>query len=59
MKLGLIGQHIQKSKSPQLHELLGQKLNINTTYELFDCELDNEQALLALLNDLKQRGYRG
>ncbi|MCG6214329.1 quinate dehydrogenase [Vibrio furnissii] len=59
MKLGLIGQHIQKSKSPQLHELLGQKLNINTTYELFDCELDNEQALLALLNELKQRGYRG
>ncbi|MBY8273774.1 quinate dehydrogenase [Vibrio fluvialis] len=59
MKLGLIGQHIQKSKSPQLHELLGKKLNINTTYELFDCELENEQALFALLNDLKQRGYRG
>ncbi|WGY47484.1 MULTISPECIES: quinate dehydrogenase [unclassified Vibrio] len=59
MKLGLIGQHIQKSKSPQLHELLGKKLDIATSYDLFDCKLDNEQALYELLKDLKQRGYRG
>ncbi len=59
MKLGLIGQHIQKSKSPQLHRLLGEKLNIATRYDLFDCVLRDEQALRDLLTELKQQGYRG
>ncbi len=59
MKLGLIGQHIQKSKSPQLHELLGKKLAIETRYDLFDCQLRDEQALRDLLIELKQKGYRG
>ncbi len=59
MKLGLIGKHIQKSRSPELHHWLGQHNKNETTYELFDCELENESALLDLLLDLKSKGYTG
>ncbi len=31
MKLGLVGQHIQKSKSPQLHVKLGETYQIPTS----------------------------
>ncbi|MFV0575053.1 MAG: shikimate dehydrogenase family protein [Vibrio sp.] len=59
MKLGLIGQHIQKSRSPELQQWLGQHNQHPTTYELFDCELANESALLDLLLELKAQGYQG
>lgn len=59
MKLGLIGHHIQKSRSPELHSWLGKHNKQETTYELFDCELENEAALLELLLELKAKGYRG
>lgn len=59
MKLGLIGLHIQKSRSPELHHWLGNKNNNDTTYELFDCKFNNKSELLDLLLELKSKGYQG
>ena len=59
MKLGLVGQRIQKSQSKKLHEYLGEYYNLGATYDFFDIELDDPQALQAKFAELKELGYRG
>ncbi|MDW6005239.1 shikimate dehydrogenase family protein [Vibrio mangrovi] len=59
MKLGLVGQRIQKSQSKKLHEYLGEYYNLGATYDYFDIELDGHQALEDKLAELKEQGYRG
>lgn len=59
MKLGLVGQHIQKTQSNRLHTWLGQQYGLDVSYELFDMVLDDAKALSELLLDLQEKGYRG
>lgn len=59
MKLGLVGQHIQKTQSNRLHTWLGRQYGLDVSYELFDLVLDDTQALAELLHRLGEQGYRG
>jgi shikimate dehydrogenase len=59
MKLGLIGQNIQKSQSKKLHTYLGEYYGLDVSYDYFDIKLEDASALQAQLADLKAQGYRG
>jgi shikimate dehydrogenase len=58
--LGLIGQSIQGSRSPQLHEEEARQLGLRCLYQLHDLPLDTSAAQLdALLAAMQAVGYAG
>jgi shikimate 5-dehydrogenase len=58
--LGLIGQSIQGSCSPQLHEEEARQLGLRCLYQLHDLPLDTSAAQLdALLAAMQAVGYAG
>ena len=59
MKLGLIGQHIHKSRAKSLHESLGRKYKLDLTYQVFDRELAGKSGLDEMLSRLAEEGFRG
>lgn len=59
MKLGLIGRHIQKTRSNELHEFLGREYGIDVSYELFDRIIYSPEDLSQVLASLGREGYRG
>lgn len=56
-KFGLIGQGLSHSKSPKLHQIIGDKLSRNLTYQLFDLEHISQVKLL--IDDLRNSKYDG
>lgn len=60
-RVGLIGAHIQLSKSPALHMREGAAHGLDYTYELVDVEARGlpESALPELLAELETRGFAG
>ncbi|MEE2762250.1 MAG: shikimate dehydrogenase [Pseudomonadota bacterium] len=58
-KLGLIGQSIAQSRSPALHEMLGEELGLPVTYDLHEPADTSPQAFAQTLDSLRRQGYRG
>lgn len=56
MKLGLVGEKLSHSKSPQIHEELMKQRGIQGTYDLIEFSKDT---FVKDFNDLKNSGYRG
>ncbi|TNF09415.1 MAG: shikimate dehydrogenase [Bacillota bacterium] len=56
MNLGLLGKNISYSKSPVLHQTIGQFLNIPLSYELFDVEEDAIPTYISMLRSGKLNG---
>jgi shikimate dehydrogenase len=56
IKLGLIGKHISYSKSPVLHETIGQFLGIPLTYERFDIDEEEIPQYISMLRSGKLHG---
>ncbi|MDX9691814.1 MAG: hypothetical protein RBT45_05100, partial [Acholeplasmataceae bacterium] len=54
--LGLLGNQISYSKSPVLHQTIGQFLNIPLTYEKFDCEETELSKYIMMLRSGKLHG---
>jgi shikimate dehydrogenase len=54
--LGLLGRHISYSKSPVLHHTIGQFLNIELSYDLFDVEEENIPKYISMLRSGKLNG---
>jgi len=54
--LGLLGRHISYSKSPVLHHTIGQFLNIELSYDLFDVEEEDISAYISMLRSGKLNG---
>lgn len=59
MKLGLIGEGIGQSQSPDLHRRLGTLADLPTSYELFDARGQSDFDFFAQVRQLKEQGYRG
>lgn len=59
MKLGLIGRHIQKTRSNELHEYLGQHYNCPVQYDLFDQDFTTPSDLVRFMEQLGREGYQG
>ena len=59
LQLGLIGISISKSRSPALHEMLGELNGIETSYIMHDPENPAPQAFRDTLQTLIASGYRG
>ena len=59
IKLGLIGQSIQKSSAPLLHTLLGELHNIPVMYDLHEPADKSPEAFAFTLNRLREEGYTG
>jgi len=60
LKLGLIGNGIARTRSGDLHRLLGDLTGFDTSYELIDLELTARPATLAdTLASCRARGFRG
>lgn len=55
-RYGLIGKHIQHSKSPAIHQFMANKLGIKIKYELFDIE---SQEIPTLLKLMRKRAIHG
>ncbi|WP_111497552.1 shikimate dehydrogenase family protein [Marinobacter bohaiensis] len=58
-KLGLIGQSIAQSRSPALHEMLGEIHGLPVSYVLHEPEDSSPEAFRATLQQLRDQGYRG
>ena len=56
LRFGLIGKHISYSKSPGIHRVLAQHVDVDITYDLLDVD-DNHLSLL--INQLKTHDYHG
>lgn len=56
-KLGLIGHNISHSKSPKLHQIIGDYFNRTIQYQLLD--IDSKEKLKLYINDLKAGIYHG
>jgi shikimate dehydrogenase len=56
LRFGLIGKHISYSKSPGIHQVLAQHVDVDMTYDLLDVD-DNHLSLL--INQLKTHDYDG
>lgn len=56
LKLGLIGQHISYSKSPEIHQYMKSYLEIDLTYDLIDVD---ESSLKILIEELRLGFYQG
>jgi len=59
MNLGLIGLSIQKSSSPQLHELLGELNNLPVQYRLQEPQQNSAKAFIETLSGVREQGYQG
>jgi len=59
IKLGLIGQSIQKSSAPSLHTMLGEMHNVPVTYDLHEPEDKSPEAFARTMNRLREEGYKG
>lgn len=59
LKLGLIGEGIGQSKSPDLHQRLGGLVGIDTDYELIDALNEPSFDFPATVERVRQAGYRG
>lgn len=58
IKLGLIGDNIKPSRSPELHRLAGQLCGLNVTYDLL-IPPDMGKNFDTVLDDCAAKGYRG
>ena len=56
MKLGLLGEKLSHSYSPIIHNYVFEKLNIDATYELFECK---EDELSYYINKLRNGEFDG
>lgn len=59
IKLGLIGQAIQQSRSPALHSMLGKIHGLELTYEMHIPDDGSPEAFRATLQRIRDEGYRG
>lgn len=59
MNLGLIGLSIQKSSSPQLHQLLGELNNAPLLYRLHEPAHNSSAAFIDTLTNVREQGYQG
>lgn len=57
MRFGLIGAHIRESRSPVLHQALGQFTGCSVNYDLFPCH--DHTVLGSLLEQCHQQGLKG
>lgn len=58
-RLGLVGSGIDMSLAPAFHQLAGELLDLDVTYELIPCEPDEVPRLGDLLRRLGAEGYQG
>ena len=56
MKFGLLGEKLSHSYSPIIHNYVFEKLNIDATYELFECK---EDELSYYINKLRNGEFDG
>lgn len=59
MNLGLIGLSIQKSCSPQIHQLMGELNNIPLLYRLHVPVENSREAFADILNSVRNKDYQG
>lgn len=59
LKLGLIGEGIAQSQSPDLHQRLGRKVSIDLSYELFDAINKPDFSFEQQVETLRAQGYAG
>lgn len=59
MRLGLIGQSILHSCSPDLHIRLGHLTGQPVTYDLFDTQVEPIESLESAVGEIRTAGYRG
>ena len=55
IKLGLVGNHIGKSKAPFLMQKLGSEFDLKISYELFDQKFKKNLNINNLLNTFKKK----
>ncbi|WP_108163899.1 shikimate dehydrogenase [Saccharospirillum sp. MSK14-1] len=59
LKLGLIGEGIGQSKSPDLHQRLGRLVGIDTDYQLIDSLNEADFEFVSTVARVRQAGFRG
>lgn len=59
LTLGLIGEGIGQSKSPDLHQRLGRLVGIDTHYQLIDALEEPDFDFVATVQRVRAAGYRG
>ncbi|KPQ30864.1 MULTISPECIES: shikimate dehydrogenase family protein [unclassified Halomonas] len=59
IKLGLVGEGIAKSQSPDLHERLGASLGVPVRYDLVDSRGVEDFDFRSAIQTLRAEGYRG
>lgn len=59
IKLGLVGEGIAKSQSPDLHERLGESLGLPVRYDLVDSLGVEDFNFPSAIQTLREGGYRG